>query len=99
MNTDWKDGLISHLEGGLHCVLLRLICQLHWNELTFCHLFSYCDGGLGTNGPDSFKDPNGASLKGDLYLDQVLQFYIISTTLHELPELVWCDLSRDQTLL
>ena len=81
VNTGWKDGLISHLERDLQCVLLRLVCQLHGNELLLCHLFVHCDGGHGTSGPDSFKGPIGSSLKGDIHLSPVVNFNIISITI------------------
>lgn len=58
-----------------------------------------CDGGLGTSGPDSFKGPLGQTCKTDVHLLDVVEFEAIPTTLEDLPDEVWKDLSRDQKLL
>ena len=58
-NTGWKDGMLAHVERILQALLLWLICQLHGNELGLRHVFTHCDGGHGTSGPDSFKGPLG----------------------------------------
>ena len=55
VNTGWKDGFISHVERDLNTTVLWLICMLHGNELPLRHPFSYCEGRLGTSGPDSFR--------------------------------------------
>ena len=98
-NTGWRDGMLAHVERDIPAVLLWLVCQLHGNELPFRHLFSHCDGGLGTSGPDSFKGPIGKQCKGEVHLLNVVQFEIISTGLDDLDVSVWSDLSRDQKLL
>ena len=98
-NTGWKDGMISHLERELQDPLLRLICQLHGNELDFRHLFEVCDGGFGTSGPESFKGPLGQACKGELHLLDTVQFEPVATPLLDLDESVWKDLSHDQQLL
>ena len=99
VNVGWKDGFIGHVERDLHARLLWLICMLHGNELPFRHYFCYCDGGHGTSGPDSFKGPIGQSLKGEVHLKDVIQFEVIPTSLEDLDDEVWHDLSRDQKLL
>ena len=98
-NTGWKDGMIAHLERDLQRPLLWLICQLHGNELGLRHYFDECDGGFGTSGPDSFKGPIGKACKGDLHLLDAVDFEKIETSLSDLEEKVWKDLSRDQQLL
>ena len=62
-------------------------------------LFKYCDGGQGTSGPDSFKGPLGQACSGDVHLGNIVNFTPISTTLSDLEESVWKDLSRDQQIL
>ena len=98
-NTGWKDGLVAHVERDLPAVLLWLVCQLHGNELPFRHLFSHCDGGLGTSGPDSFKGPLGKQCKEEVHLLNVIKFETINTCLDDLDVTIWSDLSRDQKLL
>ena len=98
-NTGWKDGMVAHVERDCCCVLLWLVCMLHGNELPFRHLFKYCDGGLGTSGPDSFLGPHGKQCKEEVHLWVIVQFEIISTSLEDLDKSVWTDLSRDQKLL
>ena len=100
-NTGWRDGMLAHLERklGQPTILLWLICQAHGNELPMRALFSHCDDGLGTSGPDSFKGPLGQACCGDVHLLDVVQFVPIATTLPDLCETVWKDLSRDQQLL
>ena len=100
-NTGWRDGMLAHLERKLDqpTILLWLICQAHGNELPMRALFSHCDNGLGTSGPDSFKGPLGQACSGDVHLLDVVQFVPIATSLPDLDENVWKDLSRDQQLL
>ena len=100
-NTGWKDGMLAHLERKLKqpTLLLWLICQAHGNELPMRALFSHCDEGLGTSGPESFKGPLGQACCGDVHLRDVVQFVPINTSLPNLSEEVWKDLSRDQQLL
>ena len=98
-NTGWKDGMMAHVERVLQVVILWFVCQLHGIELPFRHLFSHCDGGLGTSGPDSFKGPTGKQCKEEVHLLVVIQFETISTSLEDLDNSVWTDLSRDQKLL
>ena len=98
-NTGWKDGFIGHVEMDLKTTVLWLICMLHGNELPLRHLFSYCEGGLGTSGPDSFQGPIGKQCKEQVHLMDIVQYEVIPTTLKELPDPVWRDLSRDQKLL
>ena len=70
---------------NLPAVLLWLVCQLHGNELPFRHLFSHCDGGLGTSGPDSFKGPLGKQCnKEDIQLFNVIKFETINKCLDDL---------------
>ena len=57
VNEGSETGLIADLERMTRKNLLWLICKLHENELYLCHLFTYCDGGHGTSGPESFKGP------------------------------------------
>ena len=99
VNTGWKDGFIGHVERDLSARLLWLICMLHGNELPFRHLFCFCDGGLGTSGPDSFKGPLGKECKEAVHLKDVIKFDVIPSTLDDLDDAVWKDLSRDQKLL
>ena len=100
-NTGWRDGCIAHLERKIHPArpLLWLICQAHGNELPLRALFTHCDGGHGTSGPDSFKGPLGQACTGDVHLGNIAKFTPISTSLPDLDESVWRDLSRDQKLL
>ena len=98
-NTGWKDGMMAHVERDMSTLILWLVCQLHGNELPFRHLFSHCDGGLGTSGPDSFKGPIGKQCKEEIHLKDIVNFEIISTSLVNLDEHIWTDLSRDQKLL
>lgn len=100
-NTGWRDGMIAHLERKIKPSrpLLWLICQAHGNELPLRALFTHCDGGNGTSGPDSFKGPLGQACSGDVHLGNISKFTPISTTLPDLDESVWRDLSRDQKLL
>ena len=79
-------------------ICLLLSC-LHGNELPFRHLFSHCDGGLGTSGPDSFKGPLGKQCKEEIHRLDVVDFEIITSNLENIDEAVWTDLSRDQKLL
>ena len=100
-NTGWKDGMLSHLERKLDPPrpILRLVCQAHGIELSLRTLFSHCDGGFGTSGPTSFEGPIGKCCAGEVHLKDVVKFDCISTTLPDLDEKVWKDLSRDQQLL
>ena len=91
--------MMAHVERDIPAVILWLVCQLHGNELPFRHLFSHCDGGLGTSGPDSFKGPIGKQCKEEIHLWDVVHFESINTSLEDLDENVWKDLSRDQKLL
>ena len=81
VNTGWKDGFIGHVERDLSARFLWLICMLHGNELPLRHLFSHCDGGLWTSGPDSFKGPLGKECKEEVHLKNVVDFEAIPTTL------------------
>ena len=58
-NTGWKDGMLAHVERILQALLLWLICQLYGNGLGLRHVFTHCDGGHETSGPDSLKGPLG----------------------------------------
>ena len=98
-NTGWKDGMIAHVERDLQKTLLWLICQLHGNELGLRHYFDHCDGGFGTSGPDSFNGPIGKAVKGDLHLMDTATFNKIETSLNDMDDTVWKDLSCDQQLL
>ena len=98
-NTGWKDGMIAHVERDLKILLLRLICQLHGNELGLRHYFDKSDRGFGTSGPESFKGPIGKACTQDLHLLPVVEFEKVETSLSDLEEKVWKDLSRDQKLL
>ena len=91
--------MIAHTERGIERTLLWLICQLHGNELGLRHYFDQCDGGFGTSGPDSFKGPIGQACKQDLHLLETVPFEKIETSLVELEDTVWKDLSCDQQLL
>ena len=101
VNTGWRDGMLAFLERklGQDRVLLWLVCMAHGNELPMRALFTHCDGGLGTSGPDSFKGPLGQACSGEVHLQDVVKFVPISTTLPDLEPEVWQDLSRDQQLL
>ena len=69
-------------------------------KLPLRHLFSVCDGGLGTSGPDSFKGPLGRACSNqDLHRLPIRMFKAINTSLPYLEESVQNDLSRDQWLL
>ena len=98
-NTGWKDGMIAHTERDLQRPILWLICQLHGNELGLRHYFDQCDGGFGTSGPDSFNGPIGKACKGELHLLDTVEFEKIETSLDDLEDIVWKDLSCDQQLL
>ena len=98
-NTGWKDGFIAHLERDLKRNLTRCVCLAHGQELPFRHLFCFCDGGHGTSGPDSFQGPLGQECKGKIHLLVVVAFVPIPTSLPDMDENVWSDLSRDQKLL
>ena len=100
-NTGWRDGMIAHLERKLTPPrpLLWLICQAHGNELPLRALFTHCDGGHGTSGPNSFEGPLGQACCKDVHVGNVTNFSKISTSLPDLDEHVWRDLSRDQQLL
>ena len=62
-------------------------------------LFTHCDGGHGTSGPDSFKGPLGQACTGEVHLGNIAKFTPISTSLPDLDESVWKDLSLDHKLL
>ena len=63
-------------------------------------MFTACDGGFGTSGPDSFKGPLGKECSDPkLHCRPVVEFEAIDTTLPDLDEKVVNDLSRDQKLL
>ena len=98
-NTGWRSGFIAYVERDLRRNLIWLICMAHGNELPMRHLFAHCDGGFGTSGPDSFKGPIGQECKGKIHLLDVVEFAPIATTVPDLEEEVWSDLSRDQKLL
>ena len=100
-NTGWRDGMIAHLERKLTPPrpLLWLICQAHGNELPLRALFAHCDGGHGTSGPNSFEGPLGKACCKDVHLGIVVKFSPIYSSLPDLDEPVWKDLSRDQKLL
>ena len=75
VNTGARTGLIAHLERMTRKNLLWLICKLHGNELDFRHLFTHCDGGNGTSGPDSFKGPLGQECcQDDIHVGDIVQF-------------------------
>ena len=76
-----------------------LICQLHGNELGLRHYFDKCDGGFETRGLDSFNGPIGKACKGDIHLLDTVEFEKIETSLGDLEDKVWKDLSCDQQLL
>ena len=99
VNTGWKEGLVAHLERMLDRKLLMLSCMLHANELPLRHLFTSCDGGHGTSGPESFAGPIGQAVKGPIHLLDLATFTPINTSLPDLPDTVWQNLSRDQKLL
>ena len=99
VNTGWKTGAIAELERNLEKPLQRLICLLHANELGLRHVYDLLDGGFGTSGPNSFKGEIGQTLTEDLYLQDVVDFAFIHTTLEDIPEDIVKDLSRDQLLL
>ena len=99
VNTGWRNGFIAHVERSLKRNLLWLICMAHGNELPMRHLFTHCDGGHGTSGPDSFAGPLGQECKGQIHLLDVAKFSLIETTVPDLDDTVWKDLSRDQHLL
>ena len=61
-------------------------------------LFIKTDGGK-TTGPKSFSGPIGKVCKGDVHLMDVQSFVPIPTTLPDLDDAVWKDLSRDQQML
>ena len=82
------DGMLAHVERFLRALLLWLICQLHGNELGLRHVFTHCDGGHGTSGPDSFKGPLGQALM------KVVQFQPVATSLADIDEEVQKCLSR-----
>ena len=100
-NTGWRDGMIAHLERKLQPkrLLIWIVCMAHGNELPLRHLFTHCDGGHGTSGPSSFEGPLGQACCGDVHLGKVVTFVVISTTLPDLEDAEWQDLSRDQKLL
>ena len=75
-NTGWKDSMMAHVERVLQVVILWFVCQLHGIELPFRHLFSHCDGDLGTSGPDSFKGPTGKQCKEEVHLLVVIQLIV-----------------------
>lgn len=52
-----------------------------------------------TAGPDSFSGPQAKAACGDVREGEVVEFQPIRSTLEDLPEEVWRDLSRDQQLL
>ena len=91
--------MIAHTERDLERPLLWLICQLHGNELGLRHYFDQCDGGFGTSGLYSFKGPIGQRCKEDLHLLETVPFEKIETSLGDLEDKVWKDLSCDQQLL
>ena len=99
VNTGWKTGAIAELERNLEKPLQRLICLLHANELGLRHVYDLLDGGFGTSGPNSFKGEIGQTLTEELYLQDVVDFAFIHTTLEDIPEDIVKDLSRDQLLL
>ena len=100
-NVGWKDGMLAHLERKLTPprLLLWLVCLAHGNELPYRAFFSYCDGGIGTSGPDSFKGPLGKASCREVHLMPIVKFDPITSSLHILEDKVWKDLSRDQQLL
>ena len=81
VNVGWKSGLAAHLERELQRKLLILFCMLHSNELPLRHLFTACDGGHGTTGPDTFPGPIGQTLKGDIHLEDICFFTPIKSSL------------------
>ena len=99
VNVGWKEGLFVHVERELQRKLLLISCMLHANELTVRHFFKFCDGGHGTSGPESFAGPLGQTCKGDIHLLDVCNFEPIESSVPDLPEKVWKDLSMDQQLM
>lgn len=99
VNVGWKSGLVAHVERELQRKLLMLSCMLHGNELPLRHLFIACDGGHGTSGPESFAGPLGQLAKGDIHLLNICTFTPIGSSLPDLPDTVWKDLSLDQKIL
>ena len=72
--------------------------QLHGNELGLRHVFTHCDGGHGTSGPDSFKGSLGQALMTEVHKMKVVQFQPVATPLADIDEEVQKCLSRDQLL-
>ena len=98
-NTGWKEGMIAHTERDLQIALLWLICLLHGIELGLRHSFDVFDRGFGTSGPDSFNGPAGKACKGELHLLDTAEFETVETSLDDMEDKVWQDLSCDQQLL
>ena len=86
--------MVALVERDILAFLLWLLSML-----PFRHLFSFCDRGLGTSGPDSFKGPHGKQCKEEIHFWDIVQFEIINTSVEDLDKSVWTDLSRDQKLL
>ena len=76
---------------------MRYIHPCH--ELPLRHIFTSCDGGHGTSGPESFAGPLGTEAKKELHLQDVVPFIPIESSLSPFPEKVWKDLSKDQQML
>ena len=98
-NVGWRLGLFVHVERELQRRLLLLSCTLHANELPLRHLFTHCDGGHGTSGPDSFKGPIGQACATEVHLMDVVHFVAVESPLRDIEDQVVEDLSRDQLLL
>jgi hypothetical protein len=99
VNVGWRLGLVATLERLMQRKLLLLSCMLHANELPLRHLFTACDGGHGTTGPESFGGPIGKLAGTPVHLMDLVSFTPIETPLPDLPDGVWKDLSGDQKLM
>ena len=93
-NTGWKSNMLANVERNLQRRLLPLVCQLHGVELPLRHMFDKCDGSHGTTSPNSFGGELGKQAKKKLYLEDVVDFEAVETSIEDIPEEVFKSLLR-----
>ena len=67
-----------------------MICQIHANELTICHLFEYYDGK--TTGPRSYSGPLNKALIGGEKM-RIVKFEALEFQLPDMTKIT--NLSKD----
>ena len=96
--SGWKGGAIAWLERLLKRKVFWVICQIHTNELPFCHLIQIIDGK--TSSKDGFSGPIGKKLFEVNFMDSHLRFPPVPLLqpLMKIPGNVISKMSTDSAL-